>query len=190
MVRSPGFGSTPYDLYRPIQARFHCGSVIWLNLAVKSNSLDRSTKSTPSPDKPAPTPCRHTVSGSISLPSRGSFHLSITVLVHYRSYIMFSLGWWSSRIQPGFLVSRPTRENKHKVNVAFVYAAITLYRGTFQFLLLATSIFYLIRSLIGVDRKSDCSNRGLNSLTWSFVNSQHPTNIRLSPYLYLRREVN
>ena len=32
-----------------------------------------------------PTPCKHTVSGSISLPSRGSFRLSLTVLVHYRS---------------------------------------------------------------------------------------------------------
>ena len=28
----------------------------------------------------APTVCRHTVSGSISLPSRGAFHLSLTVL--------------------------------------------------------------------------------------------------------------
>ena len=32
-----------------------------------------------------PTACRHVVSGSISLPSRGAFHLSLTVLVHYRS---------------------------------------------------------------------------------------------------------
>ena len=31
------------------------------------------------------TGCRHTVSGSISLPFRGSFHLSLTVLLHYRS---------------------------------------------------------------------------------------------------------
>ena len=35
--------------------------------------------------KRARTCCRHTVSGSISLPSRGAFHLSLTVLVHYRS---------------------------------------------------------------------------------------------------------
>src|SRR4030042_1736032 len=35
--------------------------------------------------KAAPTACKHTVSGSISLPSRGAFHLSLTVLVHYRS---------------------------------------------------------------------------------------------------------
>ena len=33
----------------------------------------------------APTACRHTVSGSLSLPFRGSFHLSLAVLVHYRS---------------------------------------------------------------------------------------------------------
>ena len=29
--------------------------------------------------------CKHMVSGSLSLPSRGSFHLSLTVLVRYRS---------------------------------------------------------------------------------------------------------
>src|SRR5436190_17349517 len=33
----------------------------------------------------APTTCRHAVSGTISLPFRGAFHLSLTVLVHYRS---------------------------------------------------------------------------------------------------------
>src|ERR1039458_4889115 len=31
------------------------------------------------------TVCKSTVSGTISLPSRGTFHLSLTVLVHYRS---------------------------------------------------------------------------------------------------------
>jgi hypothetical protein len=29
--------------------------------------------------------CRHTISGSLDSPHRGSFHLSLTVLVHYRS---------------------------------------------------------------------------------------------------------
>src|SRR5918998_404737 len=33
----------------------------------------------------APTDCRRTVSGTISLPSRGTFHHSLTVLVRYRS---------------------------------------------------------------------------------------------------------
>ena len=32
------------------------------------------------------TACRHTVSGSISLSVRSTFHLSLTVLVHYRSH--------------------------------------------------------------------------------------------------------
>src|SRR5471030_659481 len=29
--------------------------------------------------------CRYTISGSLNSPHRGSFHLSLTVLVHYRS---------------------------------------------------------------------------------------------------------
>ena len=67
----------------------------------------------------APTPCRHWVSGSISLPSRGSFHLSITVLVRYRSFAIFSLGRWSCRIQTGFLVPRPTCEYTYKFKSCF-----------------------------------------------------------------------
>ena len=52
-----------------------------LNLAAHRNSLAHSTKGTPSHHEGAPTACRHTVSGTISLPSRGTFHLSLTVLV-------------------------------------------------------------------------------------------------------------
>src|SRR3989344_8244745 len=39
----------------------------------------------------APTPCKRTVSDTISSPSRAAFHLSLTVLVHYRSWTVFSL---------------------------------------------------------------------------------------------------
>src|ERR1041384_8198107 len=49
-----------------------------------ANSQAHSSKGTPSPLQ-APTDCRHTVSGTISLPARGTFHLSLTVLVRYRS---------------------------------------------------------------------------------------------------------
>jgi hypothetical protein len=45
------------------------------------------------------------------LPSRHSFHLSLTVRVHYRSLEMFSLARWSWRIQTGFHVPRPTWEH-------------------------------------------------------------------------------
>ena len=48
------------------------------------------------------------VSGSVSLPSRGAFHLSLTVLVRYRWRRVFSLGGWSPRIPARFLVSRST----------------------------------------------------------------------------------
>jgi len=57
-----------------------------LNLATYRNSPVRYAKSTRSPRPEghrAPTACRHTVSGSISLPSRGSFHLSLTVLAGF-----------------------------------------------------------------------------------------------------------
>ena len=51
------------------------------------DSQAHSSKGTPSPhDKSrALTACRHTVSGTISLPSRGTFHHSLTVLFRYRS---------------------------------------------------------------------------------------------------------
>ena len=75
-----------------------------------ANSLARSTKSTQSPRR-APTHYKHTVSGTISSPSRGAFHLSLTVLVHYRSPNLFSLGRWSSQIQAGLHVSDPTQEH-------------------------------------------------------------------------------
>ncbi len=58
----------------------------------------------------APTLWKHKVSGSISLPSRGSFHLSLMVLVHYRSRMLFSLGGWAPQIQSRLHVSEPTQE--------------------------------------------------------------------------------
>src|SRR5437762_7590274 len=42
-------------------------------------------------------------------PRRGAFHLSLTVLVHYRSLRSTRLGGWSPHVQTGFHVSRPTR---------------------------------------------------------------------------------
>ena len=84
-----------------------------LNLATHRNSPVRYAKSTRSPrpeGQRAPTACRRTISGSISLPSRGSFHLSLTVLVHYRSLRVFSLRGWSPQIHEGFHVSHATWE--------------------------------------------------------------------------------
>src|ERR687889_2779069 len=52
-----------------------------------TNSQAHSSKGTqsPRPKAQALTACRHTVSGTISLPSRGTFHLSLTLLFRYRS---------------------------------------------------------------------------------------------------------
>ena len=75
---------------RPIRTRFRYGSAPeGLNLATKRNSPAHTAKGTrsPVPGCGLPLHCRRTVSRSISLPSRGPFHLSLVVLVHYRSVV-------------------------------------------------------------------------------------------------------
>ena len=134
MGSSHGFVSNPSNYIRPIQTRFRYGSDCFcLNLATKINSLAHSPKGTPSHSYGALTDCKRTVSGSISLPSphRGSFHLSVTVLVHYRSSSVFSLGRWSSQLPTGFLVSRRTQDTG-QVIARFKYGAVTLYGLPFQ----------------------------------------------------------
>ena len=56
----------------------------------------------------APTVCRHRVSGSLSLPSRGPFHLSLTVLSAIGHQVVFSLTGWSPLLPTGFHVPRGT----------------------------------------------------------------------------------
>ena len=50
------------------------------------------------------------VSGSLSSPSRGTFHLSLTVLVRYRSLKVLSLGGWSPQLPTRFHVPRGTQD--------------------------------------------------------------------------------
>jgi hypothetical protein len=78
------------------------------------------------------TACKPTVSGTISLPSRGTFHLSLTVLVHYRSSVVLSLTRWSSRIPAGFPGSDGTREPQPGGVMRFAYGALTRSGATFQ----------------------------------------------------------
>ena len=94
---------------RALSTRSRFGSVtVSLNLATHRNSPARSTKSTTSHSCGALSACKHTVSGSFSLPSRGSFHRSLTVLYSIGHMVVFSLTRWSSLIPTGFLVSRRT----------------------------------------------------------------------------------
>ena len=70
---------------RPFRTRFRCGSLAGLTsprAVTRWLILQKARRHSP---KAAPTACRQTVSGTISLPSRGAFHRSLTVLVHYRS---------------------------------------------------------------------------------------------------------
>src|SRR5690606_11489820 len=84
-------------------------------------------------EAPPPTACRHTVSGSLSLAVRRAFHLSLTVLLHYRS---------RTSIQPWRVV--PPDSDRiprvppysgtwtHPLASPFAYGALTLSGGPFQ----------------------------------------------------------
>ena len=141
MDRSLSFGSIIYDLYRPFQTRFRFGSVpyVILNLAIYNNSLDRSTKSTTSHIKSALSACKHRVSCSISLPSRGSFHLSLTVLITIGHQVVFSLTGWSPLFHTRFLVSRTTLDSTN-LNFPFIYWTFTFYGMLSQTFLLNLQI--------------------------------------------------
>src|SRR5579864_8431512 len=85
-----------------------------LTLPHRSNSSAHSTKGTqshiPINRHSAFTVCKHTVSGTLSLPFWGTFHHSLTVLIRYRSSRVLSLTQWSGQIPTGFRVSRGTWE--------------------------------------------------------------------------------
>src|SRR5258707_95806 len=134
MDRSLGFGSTPSD-WTPYSDSISLRLPYSVNLATECKSLTHYTKGTQSPLR-APTFCKHAVSGSISLPSRGSFRLSLTVLVHYRS--MMSIYPW--RIVPPYSdrVARapPYFSLAQYHQSVFTYRAITYYGRTFHSVLL------------------------------------------------------
>src|SRR5918911_3874919 len=89
MGRSLRFGSWARDSVALFGLAFATAAPHGLTSPRTANSQAHSSKGTRS--RPvsrtddAPTACRHAVSGTISLPSRGAFHLSLTVLVRYRS---------------------------------------------------------------------------------------------------------
>ena len=95
MGSSPGFASAQRDstpcsdslslrLGHPLTSPR--GATRWLILQKARRHTSRG----------APTACRQAVSGTVSLPSRGAFHLSLAVLVRYRSQESIQ-GW---RVDP------------------------------------------------------------------------------------------
>ena len=104
-----------------------------LNLAARRDSLAHSTKGTPSHrGMGAPTARGRTVSGAVSLPSRGAFHLSLTVLVRYRS---------QGSAQPWRVVppasgrvprARPYSGPRSRGGAAFAYGAVARFGRPFH----------------------------------------------------------
>ena len=79
----------------------------------------------------ASSACKHRVSGSLSLPSRGAFHLSLTVLSAIGRQGVFSLGKWSSLIPTRFHVSHGTYGLIH-APLLFAYETVTPFGCPFQ----------------------------------------------------------
>jgi hypothetical protein len=80
-----------------------------------------------------PTACKHTVSGTISLPSRGTFHLSLTVLCTLSvtgKYLALSGG--PDRFTQDFTCPVLLGKRIQKAISPFAYRAITLYGFSFQ----------------------------------------------------------
>ena len=124
-------------LDRPIQTRFRFGfGCDSLNLATQSNSPDHSPKGTPSGLR---SKLRIALRLFVSIrfqvlfhsPNRGAFHLSLTVLVHYRSLRVFSLGKWTSLLPAG-LACPAVLKVTAGVFYSFAYRTFTFFGRPFQ----------------------------------------------------------
>ena len=135
MDRSPGFGSITYDLIRPIQARFHFGSVPYLvlNLAIYNNSLDRSTKSTISRLK--------SLYLLVNIGFQVLFHSPPGVLFTFPSryystidhQVVFSLMGWSPLFHTRFPVSRTTLNTTMSFDFSLTRLSLSLVCFSKQF---------------------------------------------------------
>jgi hypothetical protein len=110
--RSLGFASASDD-YTPISdslsLRLRCScSLTSPTTATRRFIMQKARRHS---RKAAPTACRRTVSGTLSLPCSGCFspfpHGTRSLSV---SYPIFSLTGWARRIHTGFLVSRATQD--------------------------------------------------------------------------------
>ena len=109
MARSLRFGSRTRHYIALFGLAFATATPPGLTSRHATNSQAHSSKGTPSPQK-APTACRHTVSGTLSLPSRGTFHHSLTVLSAIGHQEVFRLTGWSRQIHSRFHGPAATRE--------------------------------------------------------------------------------
>ena len=129
---SPGFASAACDSLAILKARFRCGSFPNLTSPHTATRWLILQKARRHSAKAAPTACGRTVSGTVSLPSRGAFHLSLTVLVRYRS---------QESVQPWRVVppasdrvsrARPYSGPETRCQRPSGYGALTLFRRPSQ----------------------------------------------------------
>ncbi len=115
MGRSPRFGSRTRHSQRPFGLAFATTPPHGLASRRATDSQAHSSIGTPSPpqNERALTARRRPVSGTLSLPSRGTFHHSLTVLIRYRSSGSIQATEWSRQIHTGFHGPRATREHHH-----------------------------------------------------------------------------
>ena len=135
MDSSRGFGSHRCH-HRPLQTRFPSGSraLALLNRAtgdaLAGSFYKRHAISPYSLLREWPlTAGEYVVSGSLSSPSRGAFHLSLTVLVHYRSLQVCSLGGWSPPLPTRFHVPRGTQDPSQRLALCALPDSHRLWSG-------------------------------------------------------------
>ena len=150
MGSSPGFGSARRDAPPPLAGgrRAPCSDSRSLRVrasggaypAAASNSPAHSSIGTRSAPAPPPRGAASGLSltvgrrfqGLFHSPRRGAFHLSLAVLVRYRSLGVLSLGPWSAQVPAGFLVSRGTHAPAPGRGQATGYGAVTRCGAPFQ----------------------------------------------------------
>ncbi len=135
MGRSLRFGSRPCHSNALFRLAFATASPHGLTSRHSTNSQAHSSKGTPSHNHKghALTDCKRTVSGTISLPSRGTFHHSLTVLIHYRS--SGSIQAYQVVLADSHKISRaPCYSGTHTrtADTHYTYGTITLSGPAFQ----------------------------------------------------------
>lgn len=108
MVRSPGFGSTRRHyraLSDSLSLRLHLSPGLTSRRRLTRWLILQKARRHPYGLRPAGSTWFQDLFHS---PSRGAFHRSLTVLVHYRSPWVFSLGSWATLLPTGFRVSGST----------------------------------------------------------------------------------
>ena len=126
MDRSLRFGSRSCHYNALFRLAFATTTPHGLTSRQNTNSQAHSSKGTPPPHTGAITACKHTVSGTLSLPSRGTFHHSLTVLIRYRSPGRIQAAKWSWQTHTGFHEPRATTgTHPHPRQPGSAYGAIT-----------------------------------------------------------------